>query len=155
MAVRRAGDFHLQKYYYKTIASIDTSPIGGSDLSESMRSIDRTRLWYLLYICDQHLSILYNRAPMIREEDTILGWKAYSECASSTDSDVRISSQVALLLILSQIRDLFGTDTTEAIPRAFATHIASFSQQLDKWLAQWSTALRELLSCSGALNHIR
>ncbi|RDW58887.1 hypothetical protein BP6252_13363 [Coleophoma cylindrospora] len=143
MAVRRAGDFHLHKYYYKALSTTDTSsPTGRPDPAESLVSMDRARLWYLLYICDQHLSILYNRAPMIREEETILGWKAYSECSDSTDSDMRISSQVALLLILSQIRDLFGTDTSEPIPRAFATHISSFSQQLDKWLAQWSTALR-------------
>lgn len=78
---------------------------------------------------------------MIREEETILGWKAYLESSNSTDSDTRISSQVALLVIMSQIRDLFGTDTSQPIPKAFASHILSFSQQLDRWLAQWSTAL--------------
>jgi hypothetical protein len=116
-------------------------PTSPSDQQDGLVSMDRTRLWYLLYICDQHLSILYNRAPMIREEETILGWKAYLESSNSTDSDTRISSQVALLVIMSQIRDLFGTDTSQPIPKAFASHILSFSQQLDRWLAQWSTAL--------------
>ena len=147
MAVRGAGHFNLHKYYYKAInrSDISTPATSPSDQQDGLVSMDRTRLWYLLYICDQHLSILYNRAPMIREEETILGWKAYLESSNSTDSDTRISSQVALLVIMSQIRDLFGTDTSQPIPKAFASHILSFSQQLDRWLAQWSTALSTLI----------
>lgn len=145
MSVRGAGDFRLQEYYCRAIVGNDTStPVNDApDQLKGLVAIDLTRLGYLLYICDHHLSILYNRVPMIREDEMMLGWKPYSESPNASESDMRISSQVALLLIMSQIRDLFGTNTSERIPKAFASHIVSFSQQLDKWLAQWSTVLSQ------------
>ncbi|QKX54693.1 uncharacterized protein TRUGW13939_01781 [Talaromyces rugulosus] len=142
-AVRRASDIDLHKFYYRILDSTNgfAETPNSWDPSDPEASIDPVRLWYLLYICDQHLSILYTRAPMIREDDTIRGWRGYLESPHATQSDVRISSQVALMMLLGQVRELFGLDATKFVPRAFVSHINTFSHHLDKWLAHWSPKL--------------
>lgn len=144
-AVRRASDIDLHKFYYRILDSTNgfAETPNSWDPSDPEASIDPVRLWYLLYICDQHLSILYTRAPMIREDDTIRGWRGYLESPHATQSDVRISSQVALMMLLGQVRELFGLDATKFVPRAFVSHINTFSHHLDKWLAHWSPKLRK------------
>ncbi|KAH8703565.1 hypothetical protein BGW36DRAFT_369545 [Talaromyces proteolyticus] len=144
VAVRRASDIDLHKFYYRILDSTNgfAETPSSWDPSDPEASIDPVRLWYLLYICDQHLSILYTRTPMIREDDTIRGWRGYLESPHATQSDVRISSQVALMMLLSQMRELFGVDATKFVPRAFVPHINTFSHHLDKWLAHWSSKLR-------------
>ncbi|KAL1985249.1 hypothetical protein VTN96DRAFT_8048 [Rasamsonia emersonii] len=143
-AVRRASDINLHKFYYRIIDSANglAATPNSWDPSDPEASIDPVRLWYLLYICDQHLSILYTRAPMIREDETIRGWRGYLESPHASQSDMRISSQVSLMILLSQVRELFGVDASKAVPRAFVAHINTFSQQLDKWLAHWSQKLQ-------------
>jgi hypothetical protein len=143
LAVRRASDINLHKFYYRIMDSANgfAETPKSWDPADPEASIDPVRLWYLLYICDQHLSILYTRAPMIREDDTIRGWRDYLESPHASQSDVRISSQVALMMLLSQIRECFGVDATKAVPRAIIPHINTFSHHLDKWLAHWSSKL--------------
>ena len=51
------------------------------------------------------------------------------------------SSQVALLNIIHNIRELFGPDTGEPVPQVYLSQITSFSRQLDQWVGRWSTAL--------------
>lgn len=145
LAVRRASDINLHKFYYRIIDSTNgfAQTPDSWDPSDPEASIDPVRLWYLLYICDQHLSILYTRAPMIREDDTIRGWRAYLESPHASQSDIRISSQVALMTLLSQIREFFGVDASKSIPRGAMPHINTFSHHLDKWLAHWSSKLRK------------
>jgi hypothetical protein len=145
LAVRRASDINLHKFYYRIIDSTNgfAQTPESWDPSDPEASIDPVRLWYLLYICDQHLSILYTRAPMIREDDTVRGWRAYLESPHASQSDVRISSQVALMTLLSQIREFFGVDASRSIPRGAMPHINTFSHHLDKWLAHWSSKLRK------------
>lgn len=143
LAVRRASDINLHKFYYRIIDSTNgfAQTPDSWDPSDPEASIDPVRLWYLLYICDQHLSILYTRAPMIREDDTIRGWRAYLESPHASQSDIRISSQVALMTLLGQIREFFGVDASKPIPRGAMPHINTFSHHLDKWLAHWSSKL--------------
>jgi hypothetical protein len=145
-AVRQASDINLHKFYYRIIDSVSglAATPNSWDPSDPEASIDPVRLWYLLYICDQHLSILYTRSPMIREDETIRGWRGYLESPHASQSDVRISSQVSLMMLLSQVRELFGVDASKPVPRAFVAHINTFSHQLDKWLALWSQKLRKL-----------
>lgn len=154
LAIRRAGDINLPKYYNQIVndsfAPRNDGYLGGGsgsgDLSPAAETaIDAVRLWYLLYICDQHLSILYTRAPMIREDETIRGWRAYLESSSASQADLRISSQLALMIQLSGVRQFFGVDATKVIPRGSMPHINTFSHHLDKWLAYWSSKLSKLV----------
>jgi hypothetical protein len=58
-----------------------------------------------------------------------------------TDSDKRMGSQIALLNIMSNIRNLFGPDTAQPVPRAFASQLMTFSRQIDQWMGFWTTEL--------------
>jgi hypothetical protein len=101
---------------------------------------DRVRLWYLLFICDSHLSILHNRDPVLRpEKDAIDSREFFLSVAGSTGNDVRIISQVSLLVIMGQIKDVFGSERSRPVPRALAVQLSHFGGELDRWFARFSS----------------
>ncbi|KAH7071071.1 hypothetical protein FB567DRAFT_554578 [Paraphoma chrysanthemicola] len=130
-AIRRANEINLSANYQLVLAN------------HNEEAMDCMRIWYTLYICDHHLSILYGRESIIREDAdaSISGWEELMKSSAFTDSDKRMVSQVALLTIMSNIRSLFGPDIGEPIPRAFATQLTSFSRQIDQWMGLWTTEL--------------
>ena len=137
-AIRRAMEINLSSSYQRVLAS------GNED------SMECIRLWYVLYICDRHLSILYGRPSIVRDEVSITGWEALMRTPAFTEADKRLVSQMALLIIMGNARELFGPDTGEAIPKAFAPQLTSFSRQIDHWMGFWST---ELLSMTFVLEY--
>ncbi|CAI6342402.1 unnamed protein product [Periconia digitata] len=131
-AIRRATEVNLDKNYHLVIQE------------NNEEAMDCMRIWYILYICDHHLSILYGRQSVIREDASILRWEELLKSSAVTESDRRMISQVALLIIMSNIRDLFGPDTGEPIARAFLSQMMSFSRQIDQWMGYWTTELTKL-----------
>ena len=103
-------------------------------------AIDGIRVLYLLYICDHHLSILYGRSSIMRDNETyITGWESYLACSLSTDSDRRIAGQICLMYLMNQIRESLGPeDTTAVLPATALTKIAGFERDLDDWIARFS-----------------
>lgn len=77
----------------------------------------------------------------MRDSEDIQGWESFLNSPHATDSDWRISSQVALLLIMSQVRDLFGPDIGAELPKAFLAQLTNFNRQLDQWFGKWSQRL--------------
>ncbi|KAH8658357.1 hypothetical protein BX600DRAFT_514850 [Xylariales sp. PMI_506] len=131
-AVRRAAELDLSSQYKRL-------------LSEHRReSADYVRLWYVLYICDQHLSTLYGRPPVLREDSVVLGWEAFLQTPIKTTDDVRLASQVSLLNIIHSIREMMGPDDGKELPRAYLAQIAAFARQLDLWVSHWTTTIQEL-----------
>jgi hypothetical protein len=128
-AIRRAMEINLSSSYHRVLATGDEN------------SMECIRLWYVLYICDRHLSILYGRPSIVRDEVSITGWEALMRTPAFTEADKRLVSQMALLIIMGNARELFGPDTGEAIPKAFAPQLTSFSRQIDHWMGFWSTEL--------------
>ncbi|KAL4926186.1 uncharacterized protein BDV17DRAFT_293806 [Aspergillus undulatus] len=144
-AIRRAADMRLHRSFDalfddRTGLGHAPDPSIPSPSSQSLSSAsDRVRLWYLLFVCDQHLSILHNRDPLLRSEKGIaVGWESYLHRAETTESDVRILSQVSLLLIMGQVRDVLGSDNQTPLPPALASQILNYSRQLDKWYTKFS-----------------
>ena len=136
-AIRRATEINLNRNYQLVIHE------GNEDAMDCMR------IWYILYICDHHLSVLYGRQSIIREDTSILEWEELLKSPVVTESDRRMISKMALLIIMSNIRDLFGPDTGEPVPRAFVSQLASFSRRIDQWMGFWTTELssRSQLHC--------
>jgi hypothetical protein len=128
-AIRRATEINLSKSFNRVITE------------NSEEAMDCLRIWYLLYICDHHLSILYGRPSLIREDASIGGWEELMKSLVFTESDKRLVSQMALLIIMSNVRELFGRDTGEPVPRAFMPQLVNFSRQIDQWMGYWSTEL--------------
>ncbi|KAJ0123746.1 hypothetical protein J7T55_012215 [Diaporthe amygdali] len=132
-AIRRAAEFNLIRHFKKATEE------GSED------SADYVRLWYVLHICDQHLSTLYGRQPIIREDLAIQGWKTFMAQSppKTMSEDTRLASQVALVNIIHAIRDLFGPDTGDPVPQVYSMQITQFSRQLDQWVGHWSGAVIE------------
>ncbi|KAL4915700.1 hypothetical protein BDW62DRAFT_219248 [Aspergillus aurantiobrunneus] len=144
-AIRRAADMRLHRSFdalFEDRTGLGPLPASSvpSPSSQSLSSAtDRVRLWYLLFVCDQHLSILHNRDSLLRSEKGIaVGWESYLHRAETTESDVRILSQVSLLLIMGQVRDVLGSDNQTPLPAALASQILNYSRQLDKWYTKFS-----------------
>lgn len=125
-AIRRAMGVNLSANYHRVLA----------DNSED--AADCLRLWYLLYICDQHLSILYGRSTIIRRDEvSIQNWERYLEARVAVEQDRRMASQVSLLVLMGNIRDFFGRHSGETLPQNFTEHIITFDRQLDHWFPMW------------------
>ncbi|KAF2475966.1 uncharacterized protein BDR25DRAFT_253605 [Lindgomyces ingoldianus] len=131
-AIRRATEVNLNNNFHRVIAE------------NSEEAMDCMRIWYILYICDHHLSILYGRPSIVREDFSISGWEELMKSSVFTESDKRLVSQMALLIIMSNVRELFGPDTGEPVPRAFAPQLTNFSRQIDQWMGYWTTELQKL-----------
>ena len=117
-ALRRAADNRLPYRFNKLLhAEDDTSPSDGLRSSvEDMR--DQARLWYALFISDQHSSILHNRDCIIRREMDILeARETFLNMEGATNQDVRLMSQVELLLIMGHIRDAFGSEVVRPVAK--------------------------------------
>ncbi|KAI5464943.1 hypothetical protein BGZ63DRAFT_421932 [Mariannaea sp. PMI_226] len=130
-AIRRAAECNLHNSYSQAIKG------------QNQDAADCARLWYILYICDQHLATLYGRPSIVQEDTSIQGWERFLESPVATDEDKRLTGQVALVSILRNIRDLFGTDKGEPIPRVYLNHILQFRRQLDQWYSRWLNDLPE------------
>jgi hypothetical protein len=138
-AIRRASEFHLKTCYYQIADSLQ-SPRRYSQ-EELYYARDGLRLLYLLYICDHHLSILYGRASIMRDnEHYIIGYENYLAASVASDIDKRVAAQVSLLLLMSQIREGLGPeeDTGAPLPESMLPKIKGFERDLDNWLLRWS-----------------
>ncbi|KAL6708920.1 hypothetical protein ACN47E_002327 [Coniothyrium glycines] len=128
-AIRRAMEMNLSSNYQKVLSS------------NNEIAMNNLRIWWVLYICDRHLSILYGRQSIVRDDISITGWEKLMNTSVFTESDKRLVSQMALLIIMGNVRELFGPDTGEPIPKAFAPKLMDFSLQIDHWMGFWSTEL--------------
>lgn len=137
-AIRRASEFQF-KQCYQIIAENHKSP-GKVDQKKIQEAMVGIRLLYLLYISDHHLSVLYGRSSIMRDNESyILGWETYLSCPLATTSDRRIASQICLLHLMNQIRETLGPeDITTTLPPSAANDIDKFQRQLDDWVARFS-----------------
>ncbi|KAJ5925927.1 hypothetical protein N7454_007437 [Penicillium verhagenii] len=144
-AIRRAADMRLHRSFnhLENTAAFRPTPCLKSNSpipihNDTIAVKDRVRLWYLIFISDQHLSILHNRDPLLRSDKEIaLSWETFLAREDTTDSDIRLISQVALLVIMSQVRDLLGSDHESRVPQSLSNQIIHYSRQLDRWFNEF------------------
>ncbi|CRG86283.1 Transcriptional activator of proteases prtT [Talaromyces islandicus] len=130
-AIRRAADIRL----HSPAAQGNQTGLTATPF----KMTDRLRLWYLLFICDQHLSILHNRDALLRGDKAVTAdWESYIQHPETTQDDIRILSQVSLLLIMSEIRDTLGSEFDSQMPQVLFGQITNYSRQLDRWFSKFS-----------------
>lgn len=143
-AIRRAGDIRFHRAFKRAIHPVEASPAGGVPNAAhpsltTQQATDHVRLWYLLFVCDQHMSILHNRDSLLRSDREITtDWESFLEREDREDNDVRIMSQTSLLLIMGQVRDTLGAKAEERLPTSMHSQLMMFSRQLDKWFNKFS-----------------
>lgn len=135
-AIRRASEFHLSRFYTQVVESINDP--NKYTLEQLQKAMDRLRLLYLLYICDSHLSILYGRSSIMRDdENCVAGWEAYLTSSLATDSDKRIACQLALCVTMNKIRESFGEEESNTpLPALSVLKINSLKHELEAWASR-------------------
>jgi len=132
-AVRRAADMRLHRHFYRL-----TDPSSLKTPEQIYEARDRVKLWYLLFICDQHLSILHNRDCLTRQEQDIIERRdSFLIGDNVARQDVRVISQVSLLRIMGQIRDVLGAEGSAPLPKSMAVQLTHFLRELDQWYSQF------------------
>jgi hypothetical protein len=140
-AIRRAGDFNLSHSFNRVTA-------GGGE-----SDADCLRLWYILYICDQHLALLYGRQPIVRDDFSIAGCERFIHSAASTDQDTRLVSQVALLLIFEEMRKLFSQKAEGPLPEEYLGHMVDLEHRMNQWYSTWSSRVKGTFRCVPYMAH--
>ncbi|RMY62840.1 hypothetical protein D0865_00235 [Hortaea werneckii] len=140
-AIRRSADCRLSRSYHqlnneRAKVGTTTNPI--SDTTDN-EAADRVRLWYLLFVSDQQLSILHNRdCIMHSDKDIIEGRDLLLSSSKPSNDDVRLISQVSLLVIMGQIKAVFSSDEMTPVPKMLAVQLNHFSRELDQWHDRFS-----------------
>ncbi|KAG8407456.1 hypothetical protein J3459_018488 [Metarhizium acridum] len=122
-AVRIASEIQLHHAIYKALE-------GDRD------AYLKTRLYYHVYVCDHHTSVLYGRPPMSHECASINCTKLL-ETEHAVEDDVRLVSQVKIWSIYSDIFNCFGTETGKPVSPSQLPQLRRFAIALDTWYADW------------------
>lgn len=98
----------------------------------------RTRLYYLVYVCDHHFSIAYGRPPMTQEDDAIRATSRFLDTENAVEDDARLVSQVFFWLVGSDIYNTLGIDVDRPLDLAGIEPLRRFSIRLDNLRADWT-----------------
>lgn len=100
----------------------------------------RSQLWLHLYLCDAQISTLHGMPPSVIVKDYVK-WEQHMLSPFATDADLRCVSHADLLLIVSRVREVFGTDPTKCVHPSLISQLRYFDAQIDQWGATWSGKL--------------
>lgn len=143
------GTFSMSPPSVATAGATTTDrSMSGEKLGESKDddARDKMRLWYLLFISDRHLTILHNRDSLIwQEKEAIDGRDLFlanhqhgGVPAETSNLDVRLMSQVSLLVIMGHIRDVLGgREQGGPVPKSFTVQFSHFAQEIDQWYTKF------------------
>jgi len=98
----------------------------------------RTRLYYLVYVCDHHFSVPYGRPPMTREDDAVRAASQFLETENAVEDDARLVSQVLFWSVGSDIYRTFGVDVDRPLDLSMVEPLRRFAIRLDNIRADWT-----------------
>lgn len=149
-AVRRAGDMRLHRYIFKAINGASNNPLSPSNSSvDQNESRDRVRLWYGMFMSDQHQAILNNRESLLPLHlDVLEKREEYLESEACINHDLRLVAQSTLLLIMAKTKRTFGSEYPTPVPESRASEFQKFSTELDDWIEKFRPRFRKLQSNS-------
>lgn len=128
LAVRMATELNLHQAFHQL-------------LLEEEDKFARSRLWYLLFVCDRHFSIAYGRPPMLNGNYTITNYKRFLDSPLSTPADCRLISQVDLFKTLDEAYHKFGADTALPLEEAEFDTLRKFTVKVENWRVEWQPRL--------------
>ncbi|KAI1616681.1 C6 transcription factor [Exophiala viscosa] len=97
----------------------------------------RTRLYYLVYVCDHHFSVAYGRPPMTRDFSSVTPPREFLKSEFATEDDSRLVSQVEIWSISTRVFDQFSLDPEGHLSDQLTPQIRRLSIALDTWRADW------------------
>lgn len=102
---------------------------------------DRTRLYWLVYLCDHHCSLIHGRPPLTRDFHSLRGPRDFLQSYFTNPSDLSLISQVELWSISSRVFDMFGADIECSAASLRSDKLAQLSATYDGWLEEWIVIL--------------
>lgn len=100
----------------------------------------QSQMWLLIYLSNEQISILQG-APSSAMGSNFIKFENHIASPFSSETDLRLTSHIDLLLILSRVRELYGMDTTKPIPPILIPQLRDFNVHLDRWGIAWSAKL--------------
>lgn len=98
----------------------------------------RTRLYYLVYVCDHHFSVAYGRPPLTRDFSAITAPAQFLKSEFATEDDARLVSQVEIWSISTRVFDQFSLDPEAHLSDQMIPQLRRLSIALDTWRADWN-----------------
>ncbi|KID81483.1 hypothetical protein MGU_11154 [Metarhizium guizhouense ARSEF 977] len=140
LAIRRAFEFQLGHSFQIVVGdkSVQEGLATKIRFTSQQDALACLRVWYLFFICDHHLSIIYARPSTFGMQATVSDWERYLNAVPESSTDVRIAGQIELLLLLDKVTQLLGPNFNTRMPSIFKPQLESFDQQLDQWVATWN-----------------
>ncbi|KIN08940.1 hypothetical protein OIDMADRAFT_153565 [Oidiodendron maius Zn] len=102
-----------------------------------MECYERTRLYFLVYICDHHCSLSHGRPPLTREFYSLKAPRAFLKGGCSTHHDLALISHVELCSITSRVFDTFGADIQSSSVGDKSAELGHLSSAYDRWRQEW------------------
>ncbi|KXH54131.1 hypothetical protein CSAL01_11053 [Colletotrichum salicis] len=154
LAIRRAIEFQLDKSFYIVTGTgkLDDRFSRTIGIKTREDALSCLRVWYLFYVCDHHLSILYGRPSSFGSQSSVTRWRKYFIAVPSSSTDVRLCSQLELLSILEKVTYMFGSDVDSRTSVLFQKDLENFGSQVDEWRTMWTaqyTTQRDIKSHVG------
>ncbi|CAM1501228.1 Fc.00g103900.m01.CDS01 [Cosmosporella sp. VM-42] len=129
LAVRIATELNIHQFCAKAVKS------------GSAEHLEKTRLWYFLYVCDHHFSIAYGRPPVINEDATIISHEKLLQLPVIAQPDLRLHSQVTISIILSRAFHTFGSDRSQLVANDEFHGLRRYDMDLSLWRSHWEARL--------------
>ncbi|KAJ5757690.1 uncharacterized protein N7511_006384 [Penicillium nucicola] len=102
---------------------------------------DRTRLYWLVYICDHHCSLIHGRPPLTRDFKSLRRPRDFLQSYFTSPSDLNMISQVELWSISSRVFDMFGADIECHVISQRPDELSRLNISYDGWREEWLSML--------------
>ncbi|KAK4891270.1 hypothetical protein LTR27_010072 [Elasticomyces elasticus] len=106
-----------------------------------MACYERTRLYFLVFLCDHHCSLVHGRPPMTREWKSLKDPRAFLQSPYARAADLGLITQVELWAISRCVFEQFGADVENETVASRIEDIQRLSQSYDQWQHAWRSTL--------------
>ncbi|KAJ5112544.1 hypothetical protein N7532_000589 [Penicillium argentinense] len=98
---------------------------------------DRTRLYFLVYLCDHHCSLSHGKPPLTRDFHSLKSPRDFLRTEFSFPSDLKLISQVELWSISNRVFDMFGADIDNCVATQRLGEIPALNEAYEQWYGDW------------------
>jgi hypothetical protein len=101
----------------------------------------RTRLFYLVCLCDHHCSLKYGRPPMTQDCRSLKSPTAFLHSEFSAHLDLGLVSQLELWSTTRTVFEQFGADVESSAAAQRLDEVDKLSQAYHRWHNMWCSTL--------------
>ena len=137
ISIRMATELSLHQAFYEAFYTPDADEQAKKD------SLEKARLWYLLFVLDHQSSIAYGRPPSMAELRPIKDYQVLLKSDFCTSQDRALMTQVTGSVALSKAFEIFGLERKRTMggdDNSVLTHLR-FSEECRLWRENWKRTL--------------